>query len=452
MAASREGLPYGSRWGFRTPSPDFARTAVEPLSPPAAATPTFAARSFSFPNANHASPPPPYSSYGLQYPADSRSSHDPEPAFYHPSPRAPSPAPHPYSHSYGFVPSIHKQPPKAAQNPLDALADIALMHGAGRLQSGPTYNPSPLPFPTMASPSPPVAAAVMTSPNPSWQRPDSALPPTMPTSRISMERMIPHAKPGRELNFGPIGQERRASNGPERRNSTVADTSLSPPSPTAMRLPPMKSELPLPDLTRAVMGPLLGIEPLPARPLLPAAMISESALPAEEQPLQPEQKPEEQRLYYPRISASPADVHTDSPKDVEGGREHSIVRHPVGVSKSVVQHPETPADGFLGVNGGKPAATSLPTPTQDDHVIGGLPEQVVEEEDEVLRANEPTANLTPDIAESHTGAFSVAENMAAVNTGARELMEVDDKMATGSPIADATCGFSSNKMGYVLKF
>ncbi|KAI5846678.1 hypothetical protein BZA05DRAFT_133642 [Tricharina praecox] len=455
MAASRDGLPYGSRWGFRTPSPDFARTAVEPLSPPAA-TPAFAARSSSFSNPNYPPPPTTYSSYSPQYPPVSRSSRDPEPAFHHPSPRAPSPAPNPYNHhGYSFAPPNYKLLPKAAPNPLDALADIALMHGAGRLPSGPTYNPPPLLFPTMASPSPPVATAVMVSPSPSWQRPDSALPPTMPTSKISMERIIPHAKPAHEHNFGPIGQERRSvSGGRERRNSAIADAPLSPPSPAAVRLLPMKSRLPLPDLPRAVMEPLPVMEPLSARLLPSVIMMSEPAPPAEIQLPQPGPTPEELRSRYPWINASPVDMYMDSSNDGEDDEDgFSIaVMRPGDMSKAFAQYYETPAEGFLDVDVGKSKTTSLPTPSQDDHVIGSPSDVVMEDVDEAPRVNDSAANFTPEIAEDESPAevAAVVEDVATVNTEAGELMEVDEKMATDPPAVDATSTEPDSNYGTLL--
>jgi hypothetical protein len=413
MATSPDGFPYGSRWNYRTPSPDFARTAVEPLSPPAASTPTFAVRTPSFSN-NYASSN--VYSYYPQYPAmPSRSIRDADAA----APQLP------FNHGYLLArAAVEKQPQIRETNPLDALADIALLHGANRLASTSVYNPPALPLPCG---SPPTVATTMVS---SWQQPDTAHLSLLPkpldvANTISVESIGSHTITGREQNYGPIGHERRSFpgaffSGREYNNAEISATV------------PRRSSVPVSAVLLPAAEPIsVPKPPQPSEPSLPTMLDSTS-----------NSKAKTDESYYPWINSSPIDEYMTSLDD-SAVHEHSIT----------VQRPEDPIsptqylpkDGFLDVDARKPRNTSLPTPTQDDHVIASSvgPSRVVQPE--APHTNEPVANLTPECAE--TGSFAKAsgvieEPSAVVEepiAAAEELTAVTEEppVATEEPIAAA---------------
>ena len=253
MASSPDGIPYGSRWGFRTPSPDFARTAVEPLSPPAYPTAaSFAAR------------PPPLSAISScppnapLYPATAAAT-PPHPPVSPRSARSPDSALPFLPFSPGLMMAravVEKQPASGESNRLDALAEIALLHGANRLPSAASaYSSAVLPPPPAASPPAPLATAATT---PSWPRPDSASPllVSTPFDTAPAESAGSLADPAREQSYGPIGYGRRSA--PNIREYAAAPSAAvalphslpPPPPPLSHPHPPPPPPLPPPPTPR----------------------------------------------------------------------------------------------------------------------------------------------------------------------------------------------------------
>jgi hypothetical protein len=404
MASKKDALPYGARWGFRTPSPDFARTAVEPLSPlPASASP-YVARTSSF-SSSYA--PPPVLSYSPQYSAVSRSFRGADPA-----PQPPQPS---YAHGYMISSPADRQLPKLQTNPLDALADIALMHGA-RLATGPAYNPPPLPMPTMIPPTF-VAASVPTS---TWPRPDSAQPQLSPQAR---EVPYIHAEQRRSsfsadhrdasYSFGTIGQERRSvSRGRDHGSLSNVD------------------EVP-PALSRS--SPIAAM-PLPAMQPAPPAAAEAPAQATADDPLSVP-KTEESRHHW--INASPKDEYIPHPEEADI-HEHSITVSRPQMTAQPVQNSE---DGALDADFGKSGTVSLPTPTQDDHVIAGSesPAEEVAFVQEVPELQDSVANRTPEITETEipTKAAVTAEEPPTKDVDALEATRQDELMVEAPPLVKA---------------
>jgi hypothetical protein len=407
MASQKDALPYGARWGFRTPSPDFARTAVEPLSPPPASASPYLARapSFSSPYA-----PPPVHSYSPQYPAMSRSFRGADPP-----PQLPQPS---YAHGYMIPSPTDKQIQKPQSNPLDALADIALMHGASRLAPGPAYNPPTLPMPTIASPTF-VAAAI---PTPTWPRPDSAQPPVSPrahnVAHVPAERRASYSTITREpsLSFGTIGQERRSI--------------------------PRSRDHGNPSNADAAAAALSRGSPTQASPLLPAMQPEPAAAEAPAQatagdPLSEQPKAGESR--HPWINASPIDEYIPCPDDVDG-HEHSIT-----VSEESVQPVPNAMGSFLDC--GKEETTSLPTPTQEDHVVANC--DIPEGTAVVSKIQDSVANLTPESTEieASTRATLVAEEPLMKNV---EEQGVAKNVPENQPMVDPPALVEGGKYSTLL--
>ncbi|KAA8912322.1 hypothetical protein FN846DRAFT_916773 [Sphaerosporella brunnea] len=396
--------PYGARWGFRTPSPDFARTAVEPLSPlPAAASP-YGARTPSF--SSSYVPPPVQPSYSPQYSAVSRSFRGPDPA---PQPPLPS-----YSHGYMLSSPVDRYPQKlqGPQNPLDALADIALMHGASRLAPGPSYNPPPLSMPTLSSPT--FVAAV---PSSTWPRPDSAQPPVSPRTRdvahIPAEpRRTSFSTDPREpsYSFGTIGQERR---------SVSRTRELGGPSnvDSAVTLPPIARSLPVP------------AQPLPALQPEPAATEASVQATADD----PLSAPKTEESRHPWINASPIDEYLPCPKDVDN-HGHSIT---LSQPKAAFQPIPNTMDGFLGSDFTKSGTASLPTPTQEDHVIvsSESPADLVVQE--VPNIEDSVAKLTPEITEETEILPEATVTVEEPPAPATDEAPRDELMAAAQPLTGA---------------
>ena len=291
MATSPDGRPYGARWDFRTPSPDFARTAVEPLSPPPPIPSSFV------------KPPP--SVYAINnYPPQSRSSYydaSPYPRNIRASSADTAPL-YPYAFHHHHHNDAQPPPPQQQQqhllhhhlpqhrenNRLDALAEIALMHGANRI--APAYShPPTLPLP-IASPVP-VASAIAHS----WQRHDIAQTPILlPRPQDVVDARPLHGGAG----FGPIGRERRSLSIAHENGIPIPGAIIS------RRSPPLG-----PPLSLAEPDPMLSPPSMVER--LPVASVLDSL-----RALAP--KPDEEHA-RPWINPSPVDPYLSSADEEDRG-------------------------------------------------------------------------------------------------------------------------------------
>jgi hypothetical protein len=365
MAAQREGFPYGSRWGFRTPSPDFARTAVEPLSPFPTSTQMTYARESSISNDNA---PSSTSSIPPQYPSavplqNAQEHNLPAQAVANNSDNSP--------HIASEIPP---------SNPLDTLADIALLHGAGQLTSSHCIPPS-------HSPVLPTAGFR----GPDYYHIGGAT--TIPVGPSNARRNSLH-----ETNYGPIGYERRA-------HSTGRDIEFNH-------------------------------TPIPRRPSIP---LSELLSPQEEPPLEysearglprgnafsrsPEIGRSSTAVYsdqrsFPAASGADMRVNGFTPtwtKTSSSSRMPLVTEDTTMDDQQTMQaeQPLTPVqnqskEDYLALDS---ASTSLPTPTQEDHVIASSVTSGYDQSEKM----ETGTNLTPECTEAENLAKASASNPSAVS-------------------------------------
>jgi hypothetical protein len=331
MASSPENLPYGARWGYRTPSPEFARSAVEPLSPTnitSAATNTSPFAGAQLPPTTYTQSPP--------FPSMSQ-----------------APVPPSYSNNYMLDSGPAKQLPES-NNRLDALAEIALMHGAGRLAPASPVASSrarSLPNPASLFIPPIVSGDLVTSPS-------SAI--AFPPKSLEIADTVP-VEPRELATNGvreqkPIGHERRAvSDGRGR----IADPDAS----VLQRLTTIASAktITVTKTVPAVKPPGLATQQAVGDGLSPTRKNVATAENFEIGSAQAQPKSEDISMLF---------------KTKEGN---------------------VLSDGLTVVDEERAQNNSLPTPTQDDHVIAssvGSIDTAPEDENKAV-----IANLTPEFAE-----------------------------------------------------
>ncbi|KAI5784820.1 hypothetical protein FPQ18DRAFT_90917 [Pyronema domesticum] len=356
MAAQREGFPYGSRWGFRTPSPDFARTAVEPLSPYPTSTPICYTRESSISNDNA---PSSTSSIPPQYPSavplhNAQEHHLPAQAVA--------------NNSYN-PPHIASEIPPS--NPLDTLADIALLHGAGQLTSSHCIPPSHSPV----------------LPTEGFRGPDYhhiGGVTTIPVGPSNVRRNSLH-----ETSYGPIGYERRAhSTGREiefintpipRRPSITLSELLSP-----QEEPPLEYS----EARGLPRGNAFSRSPEMARSST-AAYSDQRLLPA----------------------ASGADIRVNG--YTSSSSRVALVTEDTTMHDQQTTQPEQPLtpvqnqskEDHLALDS---ASTSLPTPTQEDHVIASSVASGCDQSEKMKTGT----NLTPECTEAENLVKASASNQS----------------------------------------
>lgn len=360
MAAQREGFPYGSRWGFRTPSPDFARTAVEPLSPYPTSTPICYTRESSISNDNA---PSSTSSIPPQYPSavplhNAQEHHLPAQAVA--------------NNSYN-PPHIASEIPPS--NPLDTLADIALLHGAGQLTSSHCIPPSHSPV----------------LPTEGFRGPDYhhiGGVTTIPVGPSNVRRNSLH-----ETSYGPIGYERRAhSTGREiefintpipRRPSITLSELLSP-----QEEPPLEYS----EARGLPRGNAFSRSPEMARSST-AAYSDQRLLPA----------------------ASGADIRVNG--YTSSSSRVALVTEDTTMHDQQTTQPEQPLtpvqnqskEDHLALDS---ASTSLPTPTQEDHVIASSVASGCDQSEKMKTGT----NLTPECTEAENLVKASASNQSVVSS------------------------------------